>query len=414
MKTLQKIKLTMGLEPFSRDDQIFKDEDVLRDSYRPENLLEREKQLKEYQKSLKPVIKGARPRNIFLYGQSGVGKTIATKLVLNRLQKDAKNYDNLSIRVIESNCKNLNNSYQTAVKLVNQFRTQEDKIPATGYPADSVYGFLYEHIRQLKETHVLFVLDEVDGIEDNDDILYELPRANDNENVSIKDTKVGVIGISNKFTFRDNLSARVKDSLCDEEIHFTPYDANQLGSILKQRAEKAFIENVIESGVIQLAAAMAGQESGSARQALKILFTAGDLARSQDDQKVKEEHVRDAEPLVKESQIKNELQSIPTQSHLTLYSLLLLEKQGNLPAKSSKIYDCYKIAAERIGSDVKTNRTVRNRLSQLKLKGFLTVEEKNRGSRGGSYFLYSFGDVRPNMVESVLQDVDRMEELFQD
>lgn len=404
----------MGLEPFSRDDQIFKDEDVLRDSYRPENLLEREQQITSYQNALKPVIKGARPRNIFLYGQSGVGKTIATKLVLNRLQKDAQNYDNLSIRVIEIVCKNLNNSYQAAVKLVNQFRDQENKIPSTGYPADSVYGFLYDHIRELDETHMLFVLDEVDGIEDNDDILYELPRANDNGNVSTEDTKVGVIGISNKFTFRDNLSARVKDSLCDEEIHFTPYDANQLGSILEQRVEKAFIDNVVEEGVIQLAAAMAGQESGSARQALKILFTAGDIARSQDDQNVTEQHVRDAEPMVKESQIKNELHSIPTQSHLTLYSLLMLEKQDKLPVKSSEIYDYYEVAAEKIGSDIKTNRTVRNRLSQLKLKGFLNVEERNMGSRGGSYFLYSFGDIRPTMVESVLQDVDRLKELFQD
>jgi orc1/cdc6 family replication initiation protein len=404
----------MGLEPFSRDDQIFKHEDVLRDSYRPENLLEREQQITSYQNALKPVIKGARPRNIFLYGQSGVGKTIATKLVLNRLQKDAQNYDNLSIRVIQIVCKNLNNSYQAAVKLVNQFRDQENKIPSTGYPADSVYGFLYDHIRELDETHMLFVLDEVDGIEDNDDILYELPRANDNGNVSTEDTKVGVIGISNKFTFRDNLSARVKDSLCDEEIHFTPYDANQLGSILEQRVEKAFIDNVVEEGVIQLAAAMAGQESGSARQALKILFTAGDIARSQDDQNVTEQHVRDAEPMVKESQIKNELHSIPTQSHLTLYSLLMLEKQDKLPVKSSEIYDYYEVAAEKIGSDIKTNRTVRNRLSQLKLKGFLNVEERNMGSRGGSYFLYSFGDIRPKMVESVLQDVDRLKELFQD
>lgn len=60
-------------------------------------------------------------------------------------------------------------------------------------------------------TYVLFILDEIDSIGTDDDILYELPRCNASGNVD--DTFVGVIGISNNFQFRNNLSARVKDSL---------------------------------------------------------------------------------------------------------------------------------------------------------------------------------------------------------
>jgi cell division control protein 6 len=403
----------MGLEPFSAEDPIFVDEDVLRDSHKPEDLLERDRELQEYQSALKPVIKGARPRNIFLYGQTGVGKTVATQLIMERLQEDQKEYDNLDVRVIHVVCKNLNSSYQVAVKLVNEFREPNDKVPTTGYPPDTIYEFLWEHLKDVNATHVLFVLDEVDAIGDDDDILYELPRANDNGNVPVDETKVGVIGISNKFTFRDNLSARVKDSLCDEEIHFPPYDANQLRNILSQRAENAFVDGVLKEDVVPLAAAFAGQESGSARQALKLLFKAGDIARSRDLEKVTEEHIRKAEPKVKESQVRNELESVPTQSHLTLYALLMLERQKDLPAKSSDIYEVYEIAANRIDADVKTDRTIRDRLSQLKLKGFLDVDEHNEGPKGGSYYLYEFGDIRPDMVEEVLQDVDRLGDLFQ-
>ncbi|MFB6244348.1 MAG: Cdc6/Cdc18 family protein [Halobaculum sp.] len=402
----------MSLEPFSRDDPIFRDEDVLRDSHQPETLRERDRELEEYQSALKPVIKGARPRNIFIYGQTGVGKTIATTMIMERLQIDQREYDGLDVEVVQVVCKNLKNSYQAAVKLVNQFRDSENKIPMTGYPPDSVYGFLWEHLREVDATHVLFVLDEVDSIGSDDQILYQLPRANDNGNVPVDETKVGVVGISNKFTFRDNLSARVKDSLCDEEIHFPPYNADQLRNILSQRAERAFLDGVLSEDVVPLAAAMAGQESGSARQGLKLLYKAGDLARKNDDQRVTEEHVREAEPKVKESQVRNELESIPTQSHLTLYSLLLLERQDQLPAKSSEIYDVYEIIAERADASVKTARTIRDRLSQLKLKGFLDTEEYNEGSQGGSYYLYEFGDIRPDVVEEVLQSVDRLEELF--
>jgi len=398
----------MGLEQFTADDPIFVDEDVLRDSHKPEDLIERDRELSEYQSSLKPVIKGARPRNIFLYGQTGVGKTVATRMIMDRLRQDQEQYDYLDIQVVDIVCKNLSSSYQVAVKLVNQFRDSSDKIPSTGYPPDTVYEFLWSHLREADATHVLFVLDEVDAIGNDDDILYQLPRSNDNGNVPPEETKVGVIGISNNFTFRDNLSARVKDSLCDEEIHFPPYDANQLRNILYQRAEKAFVDDVLEDDVIPLCAAMAGQESGSARQALKLLFKAGDLARSRDMKQVSEELVREAEPLVKEGQVKNELESLPTQSHLTLYAVLKLEKRESLPAKSSDIYRVYEQAANLIDADVKTDRTIRDRLSQLKLKGFLEVEEHNEGPKGGSYYLYEFGDVRPAMIEEVLKNSMRL------
>lgn len=402
----------MGLEPFTAEDPVFLDEDVLRDSHKPETLLERDQELEEYQTALKPVIKGARPRNIFVYGQTGVGKTVATEMIMDQLQRDQDNYDNLDIRVINIICKNLTSSYQVAVKLVNEFRDVDNKIPTTGYPPDTVYEFLWEHLNDVDATHVLFVLDEVDSIGNDDNILYELPRSNDNGNVPPENTKVGVIGISNNFTFRDNLSARVKDSLCDEEIHFPPYDANQLRNILYQRAEKAFVDDVLSDDVVPLAAAMAGQESGSARQALKLLFKAGDIARSRGEEEVTEDHVREAEPMVKESQVKNELQSLPTQSHLTLYAVLKLHDREELPAKSSDIFEVYEQAADFIDADVKTDRTIRDRLSQLSLKGFLEVDEHNKGPKGGSYYLYEFGDVRPDLIREILEDADRLSELF--
>lgn len=402
----------MGLEKFTAEDNVFLDEDVLRDSYLPDSLIERDRELSEYQAALKPVIKSARPRNIFLYGQTGVGKTLATEMVMNRLKQDQQDYDHLDVEIVEVLCKPLSTSYQVAVKLVNKFREPQDTIPATGYMHDAVMEMLWDHLIELDATHILFVLDEVDSIGSDDDILYQLPRCNDNGNVPAEETKVGVIGISNDFTFRDNLSARVKDSLCDEEIHFPPYNAEQLGNILKQRSEKAFRNNVLGNGVIPLCAAFAGQESGSARQALKLLFKSGDLARSEDADSVEERHVREAEPLVKEGKVKDELRSLPTQSHLTLYAVWKLAENEKTPAKSTEIYDVYDQAAQIVDIPVKTDRTIRDRLSQLRLKGFLNAEERNKGPQGGSFFLYSLGNVRPFVIEKTLSTQNRISELF--
>ncbi|MFC6825233.1 Cdc6/Cdc18 family protein [Halopelagius fulvigenes] len=399
----------MGLTEFTRDDPIFTDESVLRDSYRPQELLERDKELGEYQSALQPIINGAPPKNIFLYGQTGVGKTVATRLVLKRLINDQENYDDLDIQVVELNCKSASSSYQVSVDLVNKFRDAESMISSTGYPATRVYQMLWDHLNHLDATHVLIVLDEIDSIGSDDDILYQLPRANDNENV--QDCWVGVIGISNDFTFRDNLSARVKDSLCEEEIHFPPYDAGQLRTILQQRASKAFRDDVLSDDVIPLCSAFAAQESGSARQALKLIYKAGDLARSREEERVEEHHVRDARTLIEKGKVQDELESLPIQSQLTLYSLLQLEVEGETPCKRAEIYDRYQVVAQIVDADVVSDRTIHDRISQLRLKGFVEHDERNDGIRGGSYYQYSL-DVRPEIVEDALRQSSRVAELF--
>ncbi|MCU4744245.1 orc1/cdc6 family replication initiation protein [Natronoglomus mannanivorans] len=402
----------MALDEFTPADHIFENEEVLRDSHRPDELLERDEQLSEYQAALKPVIKGTRPKNIFLVGQTGVGKTVGTKLIREQFNKDQQKYDHIDVNFVYLNCKKLSNSYRVAANLVNKFRPEDDQITTTGYPRDMIYNMLYRELRNTDHTHVIIILDEIDSIGNDDGILYELPRCNDNEEVPPEDTYVGVIGISNDFTFRDNLSARVKDSLCEEEIHFPPYDAEELARILEHRAENAFVDDVLDSSVPRLCGALAGQESGSARYALNLLYKAGDLARSEGTPRVSEDHVRRAEPLVKENKIRRELERLPSQSHLTLYAVLALHNKDKLPARSLTIYNAYQTAAEEVVSDVKTQRTIRDRLGALQLKGFLTMTRENRGEGGGRYDLYDFGEIEISMIRDVLANTDRIDELF--
>ncbi|GAA0196311.1 hypothetical protein ACFFQF_31445 [Haladaptatus pallidirubidus] len=91
-------------------------------------------------------------------------------------------------------CKSLTSSYQVSVRLVNALRDSGNKISKRGHAPGDIYEMLWEHLNTLDATHCLFVLDEIDSVGDDDDVLYELPRCNDNNNVT--ETKVGVIGIS--------------------------------------------------------------------------------------------------------------------------------------------------------------------------------------------------------------------------
>ncbi|MCD2201054.1 AAA family ATPase [Halobacterium sp. KA-4] len=72
---------------------------MLRDDYQPNSIMARESELSSYQTALQPVINGAQPRNIFLYGKTGVGKTAVSRYILEQLQRDSDQYDDVSLSV---------------------------------------------------------------------------------------------------------------------------------------------------------------------------------------------------------------------------------------------------------------------------------------------------------------------------
>lgn len=392
---------------FAQGSNIFDNEDALRDSYTPDELIERDEEIRTYETALQPTVNGARPRNIFVYGETGVGKTLATRFILNDLEADQEYFDGVSIRVEWLNCKDLT-SYQTVTQLVNKFREPLNEISPSGYGRGTVNRMLWDELNTIDDTHVLFVLDEVDSIGSDDDLLYQLPRCNDNQ---VTATKVGLIGISNDFTFRESLSARVQSSLCEHEIHFKPYDANQLRRILEQRSGEAFLGDVLSGDVIPLCSALAAQDTGSARHALDIMYKAGSLAREREDTAITSDHVHEAAELVERGVIEDELQALPTQSHLVLLAILKLHENGEDAVRRKEIYDVYEDAAKRINTDIKSPRTIHNRLSQLSLKGFLAVTECNEGVKGGKHYDYSL-DVRAKIVEDALCESQRIEVLL--
>lgn len=395
---------------FDQRTDLFADEDVLRDDYTPEQLIERDDEMDDYEEALQPTVNGAQPRNIFVYGETGVGKTLATRMILTELEEDQEQFDGVSIDVVWLNCKD-RTSYQAAVNLVNEFRSAQQRVSTSGHPRGTIHDMLWDHLNEIDATHVLFVLDEVDSFGTDDDLLYQIPRANSNEKVT--ETKIGLIGISNNFKFRETLSARVQSSLCEHEIHFRPYDAPQLEAILNQRAEKAFVDGVLGDDVVPLTAALAGQDTGSARHALDILYKAGSLARKADDEMIVEAHVRTAAEQVERGVLQDELRALPTQSHLLMYALVLLSRNDETPARRTRIYDTYERIATRIDAGVKAPRTIHNRLSQLALKGFLKVTEVNEGLSGGKHYDYEL-DLQLGIVEEVLRDNDRISEARSD
>jgi len=107
---------------FERKQNIFRNKNALGGSYETETIEERKEEIDQYMDALQPVVDGWEPNNIFLYGNTGVGKTAVTDYLLNQLRDDVSDCDDLNLSVITLNCKTLNSSYQVAVELVNKLR----------------------------------------------------------------------------------------------------------------------------------------------------------------------------------------------------------------------------------------------------------------------------------------------------
>lgn len=387
----------MGM--FERDTEIYRNRDALREDYQPDKLVGRDEELERYKTALQPVINGEQPNNIFLYGKTGVGKTAGTRYLLDHLIEDAAQYDDIELTVKILNCDGLSSSYQISTRLVNKFRDDSNQISTTGYPRATVYDMLWNELDKCGGT-IIIVLDEVDHIDD-DSILYQLPRARANGNLS--NAKIGIIGISNDFSFRDNLSPKVKSSLCEEELQFPAYNAQELIEILSQRAEVAFHNGVMDEGVIRLCAAYGAKDAGDARQSLDLLMKAGDIARDKETDIVTDELVREAREELERGRIREGISGLTQHGHLVLYALLTLEQQDKTPVRSRDIRPRYTSFAEQVGIDPLVPRRMRDHLGELSMLGIVSAVERNEGRRGGTYREYSL-DMDVDMVLDALSD----------
>ncbi|MGQ3412806.1 AAA family ATPase [Natrinema sp. LN54] len=254
-----------------------------------------------------------------------------------------------------------------------------EEVPMTGWPTDRVYSVFFDAV-DYDERVVVIMLDEIDKLveKSGDDTLYNLSRMNS----ELENSRVSIIGISNDLKFTDFLDPRVKSSLGEEEIVFPPYDANQLRDILKHRSEVAFKGNALSDDVIPLCAAFAAQEHGDARRALDLLRTAGELAERSQAETIIEEHVRQAQDKIELDRVVEVVRTLPTQSKLVLFAIILLEKNGVHSINTGEVFNIYKRLCEEIDADVLTQRRVTDLISELDMLGIVNAVVVSKGRYG--------------------------------
>ena len=494
---------------FSETSPIFEREEVLREEHYPDDLPERKGEMDDLHMSLAPAARGVGANNVFLHGKAGQGKTAAAQAKLSELQHHAEEEsDHLNLTTCYVSCEShdLSTSYKAASRIYQEL-TGETR--PTGYATDVVMDMMFEAMNDIGGT-IIIVLDEIDTLGDDDRILYSLPRARAQGYV---DDHVfpSIIGISNDLQWRDNLSPKVKSSLYDDSVLFSPYDATQLQQILRRRAAKAFRETelvpvdgsaptqldddgdeldsgddtaststdststasasadatstasastadsemndgsspekltattdtvaseeteqqtdatvqgtpvqvdnsgqeyifrseILTDDVIPLIAALSAQDTGDARQAIKYLRKAGELADKSDEPMVTAAHAREAQALVEREAVVEAMREMTTQAHLALAALTTLELSGDAPVRAKPIYGVYKSIASEVDADKLGQRRFKDHLRELDMQGIADGEKVAAGSIGGPAWQYQL-QVDTEIAVEVLKDTTRV------
>ncbi len=228
---------------------------------------------------------------------------------------------------------------------------------------------------------IILVLDEIDQAvkKISDNFIYTLTRMNS----ELKNAQISLIGISNSLTFMDNIDPRVKSSLGEEELVFPPYNALQLQDILKERAERAFKDGVLEEGVISKCAAYAAREHGDARRALDLLRVAGELAERENSKKISLGHIDFANQKIERDKMLDIIESEPKQFQLVLAAIISLnEKKGYGHIFTGDVFNAYNEICERTKNEILTQRRVSDILAEFDMLGIINARVISKGRQG--------------------------------
>jgi len=375
----------------------FADRNALSPHFVPPELPFRDREIEKVMLCVSPALKGGRPRNIFLYGKTGTGKTACVRRVMSKFESLGT-----KAKFAYVNCRIYNSRYKVMQKALKGFLPELER-------AGFGITFMYEKMLEWVESDgkfLVLVLDEVDMVKDLDELIYSLTRAND----ELSGGGVSLVGISNNLSFKERLDSRSKSTLFETELVFAPYNTQQLATILSKRCQIGFKQGVVEDSAINLAAAASASETGDARYALRLLLRAGEIADESITSaqqaalaKVTDKQVNLARKAVDEDVAKETISTLPEHQQLVLLAVASLTLAGGSryarlePSPqaagnesflfSGEVYEEYLNLCSLQTLEPRTARWYREYLHDLEMLGLVTMVESGKGVRGHTRFI---------------------------
>jgi len=347
----------MGLfdEVLKDSESLFKEELALDFEYQPKLLKFRENEQFQIASSIKPLFQKRNGSNVFITGKPGIGKTVATKHVLNEIEQETN--DILPIYV---NCWQKDTSFKIILSICDSIGYKFTQNKNT----DELWG---DVSKILNKRSSVIVLDEIDKVQDYH-ILYSL----------LEDLyRKSILLITNDKEFLSSLDKRILSRLIPETIEFKPYNENETYEILKNRAEVALVKNVLTEESLKLISEKSF-EMRDIRVGLFLVREAGNIAEQRLKKKIEKEEAEKAIEKLADFKIKNSASLTEEQDKILN---LIKENNGKSTTEIHKFLE----------NDI-SYRTFFRKLKELEEGNLISMKEENIGP--GKKTIVNFGSTK--------------------
>lgn len=365
------------------DNPIFINRGVFSKDYVPKSILHRDEQIRQIANGLRYILNGQCPTDQIIHGKRGTGKTLVARHVADELGKATT-----EVKVFYVSLKQARTGFMALEKIIEKVigRGKRGESLIRGKSFDDGCYTIYNYISTLKETYVLFILDEVNSIENPDVFLHSLLRINEVHG-DINNKQVSYIFISNDPEFPSGLSEGTRSSYSGVTKRVFPiYDAVALRDILKERVQEGLRPGVCDETIISLCAAFGAQEDGDARETIKLLEKAAEIAVEDNATVIIEDHVKGARQQIEFDGLAEVIKTLPTQlkaiALACIWDVKRNMKNSDYVSTTGSVYNVYKDIVRIIGIDVLTQRRVTDLLSELAGIGYIDAIIKSEGRMG--------------------------------
>ncbi len=329
---------------------LFKNELALDFSFVPKIVPYREREQRIIAGCIKPLFDDKNGKNLFIFGQPGVGKTVALKKVVEELGEETED-----IIPIEMNCWQRKTTYQIILEICDKmdFKFTQNK------KTDELFRWVKQ---TLNKKSVVFIFDEADKLEDLDFlyvILEEIYRKS-------------IILITNYKEWIIELDERLKSRLLPEIIEFKPYSYEETKGILKQRMESAFQPNVWDNDAFE-AVAKKTAELQDMRIGMYLMKESGTIAENKSSRRITIEHAQQALGKLDEFSIKN-----PEELAADDKIILDIIRQ-NSGKRIGELYSIYQNSGGKL-----VYKSFQRKIDKLDKSKFITIEKTEGGGEGNT------------------------------
>lgn len=227
---------------------------------------------------LSEIFRCGQARNLFIYGEPGTGKTVCVRYLLSEINRHAQE-TKTPVSAVYVNAGRTRTPYYTMLEIVKSLGLI---VPDVGW---QMFRLKRAFEDLLKDKAVVIAIDEVDTIifKEKEPLVYYLNRQ----------PKTTLVLVSNKIEDAAQLPERALSTLQPKIIMLEPYTKEEIGKILKERAEHSFQPGVVSEKLIS-AVAEAASNLADIRLGFSMLLSAGLAAERAGRETIDTEDVKSA------------------------------------------------------------------------------------------------------------------------